>query len=675
MAAGPSRPSFRPRPIDLTKPLPIIKSSKDLRHEDDVVVNRALPTIATGVDPSEEEERHLQQALLASVFGNSDKPPDIPVPVVSVVEPPFYESNFELPERYIIFDRTDAELVQDGVEYDADYIDEEFARDSGIPIEFAEIGVDCLEKTQGTAEVLISYTNAKPRLVSRLPNLTATQRDKLYSHWHCRRQKHKRPFLRCYQSPPDPNDSDPAVAFRPRDREAGAKIAHRLNTYDNYRRVTILRDELVRLRRLLADIVEREQKKAQIVSIRLLQQRTKITSAAITQTDNIVRHIFTAESEPILLLPSNKSSASSAPPTAIVPCKWINIPDDISTENRRLVIEKTSKKSRRKSKPADKRNAKDFNSLEIHDRSISSLVPQISFDTFGFDEHGNRFLKLMRCFSGGFNNYGVSPYDHRVFAAASERNTVRAQPREPKAVTFPGPEVKFGRSIRRVCTGGKVGPRVVDPREIEQDILSGRETSDTEIAETRPSKARRVIRVRGRVGRGGRIFLDRVTFERERGVKAASYPASVGMGGVYTGGIPLDAAKRVSQEVSFGAMGEIARLSPTSVIGDDKKSFVNVDDNARLLVPPLKPIMEAADGIGIQPNVLNYWPRQRKGLHTQPRRNRGPPNFKIKTECCNTNTAHLQNNDGAGKQQAENLRRLPAYYPRNSYFVNDVSQV
>jgi len=50
------RPSFRPRPIDLNKPLPIVKTTKDLKHdEDNVAVARALPAMATGVDPTEEE--------------------------------------------------------------------------------------------------------------------------------------------------------------------------------------------------------------------------------------------------------------------------------------------------------------------------------------------------------------------------------------------------------------------------------------------------------------------------------------------------------------------------------------------------------------------------------------------------------------------------------------------
>jgi len=53
----------------LNKPLPIIKSSKDLRHEDNVLVSRTLTAMATGMDPAEEEERHLQQDLLASVMG------------------------------------------------------------------------------------------------------------------------------------------------------------------------------------------------------------------------------------------------------------------------------------------------------------------------------------------------------------------------------------------------------------------------------------------------------------------------------------------------------------------------------------------------------------------------------------------------------------------------------
>eukprot|EP00170_Pyropia_yezoensis_P001675 contig_7211_g1679 len=194
-----SRPSFRPRPIDLNKPLPIIKSSKDLRHEDDVLVSRTLPAMATGMDPAEEEERHLQQALLASVMGGGNgsgpagrtKSLEIPVPVVSVV-PGYDEAPFTQfvrpPSHYIVFDKNDEELERTTVEYDADFTDERFLADlsarapPGITADALERGMDALEKAQSRSTTLPPYGPPIRALLSPLISSDAARKE-LHRHW------------------------------------------------------------------------------------------------------------------------------------------------------------------------------------------------------------------------------------------------------------------------------------------------------------------------------------------------------------------------------------------------------------------------------------------------------------------------------------------------------------
>lgn len=668
-AAGPSRPSFRPRPIDLAKALPIIKSSKDLRHEDDVVVNRALPTIATGVDPSEEEERHLQQALLASVFGSSQKPPDIPVPVVTTVKPPVYNSKFTLPDHYVVFDRTDAECLLETIEYDADYKDDAFARETDTPINNIELGMDALEKAQAHAETLMDYSTASPHLVHNLPNLPDSKRKELYQHWHQRRTQHKRPFLRIFQSPPDPNNTDPSVAFRPRDREGGATIAHRMNTLENYRRATALRDELVMLQQLLANVIDREKLKASMLSLRLLHQRINVAELAGPNLDTIIRYVFPAESEPVIIVPTQRNQQeppNSSAPQATIPCRWLNLPENMKIDNVRLAVNKPVKKTRRRPKNSDKRMPRDTISVaDTAERASTSL--QQTVDTFGFDEYSNRFLKHMRCFSGGFSNYGVSPYDHRVFSAASERNTVRELPREPRAVNFPSSAVKFAHPVRRFRSGAKVRPRFITPNEIRQDIFST--SSPKTQSQIPPPKARPVIRVRGRVGRGGRVIFDRVSYERERGAKAASYPASVDMGGVYTAGIPLEEAKAVARQVPFGTMGNVELLAPPELDADALPDQYPMVDFAHQLAPPLKPMNEVAEGIGFGPDAINYWPRRdrRTNFHENEVPSDGVQSDVEMLDVVNDDkNVELVSN--------ENIRRLPAYAPRPDLITQHVPE-
>jgi len=246
-----SRPSFRPRPIDLNKPLPIIKSSKDLRHEDDVLVSRTLPAMATGMDPAEEEERHLQQALLASVMGGGGaaagkaKALEIPVPVVSVV-PGYDDAPFTQfvrpPSHYIVFDKNDEELERTTVEYDADFTDERFLTDlatrspPGISADTLERGMDALEKTQSRSPTLPPYGPPIRALLAPLIPFDAARKE-LHRHWVARRtERGGRSFLRLHQPPVSPGNTDRSVAFRRRDGAAGGggrTGRGRQNTYDN----------------------------------------------------------------------------------------------------------------------------------------------------------------------------------------------------------------------------------------------------------------------------------------------------------------------------------------------------------------------------------------------------------------------------------------------------------
>lgn len=631
-----SRPSFRPRPIDLTKPLPIIKSSKDLRNEDDVVVNRALPTIATGVDPAEEEERHLQQALLASVFGDASRATaDIPVPVVSRVSPPDMPGRpFSRPDAsYIMFDRSDADLEEACIEYDGDHIDEAFVKKAlsirpklAFDMDHLEKAMDAMEKIQGRSDTplnLLPYSAMRSILQELLPDHPEASRKDIYTHWQTRRTETGTPFLRMYQASPDPNNQNPAIAFRPRDRDGAAGSARRMNTYDNFKRATVLREELLTLRAMLASVAERELLKAQQLSVSLLSQRLSVTSESGARLESVTRAIFPGDAEPVITYGPGASQV-------VVPVRGLSLPPSIPVSNRRLSLaapERPTKKSRRRStaKASDRSRSRD---------TLSDRPPGV--DTFGYDEHGNRFLKHMRYFAGGFMNYGVSPYDHRVFSAASERNTVRDLPRSPRPVSFPGAQVHFGTKPDSRSLTAKLGTSVISATDVATDILGHS-----------LQRRRRSIRTRARVGRGGRIILDRVLFERERGVKAASYPASVEMGGVYTAGLPLDASSRVSAVVASGGLGEVEKLCP-SELGEDP-----IHVRAQPLIPPLKPVVQLAIGPNAT-DVTDYWPRRKRTGGK-----RGP-------------RERVDEWKAIQLLSEEERRHLPAYAPRESPLVSEL---
>uniref|UniRef100_A0A8C8DA03 Enhancer of polycomb homolog n=1 Tax=Oncorhynchus tshawytscha TaxID=74940 RepID=A0A8C8DA03_ONCTS len=76
-----SKLSFRARALDAAKPLPIYRN-KDLPDLNDCVsINRAVPQMPTGMEKEEESEHHLQRAISAqSVFREKKENMVIPVP-------------------------------------------------------------------------------------------------------------------------------------------------------------------------------------------------------------------------------------------------------------------------------------------------------------------------------------------------------------------------------------------------------------------------------------------------------------------------------------------------------------------------------------------------------------------------------------------------------------------
>lgn len=788
-----SRPSFRPRPIDLNKPLPIIKSSKDLRHEDDVLVSRTLPAMATGMDPAEEEERHLQQALLASVMGGGNgsgpagrtKSLEIPVPVVSVV-PGYDEAPFTQfvrpPSHYIVFDKNDEELERTTVEYDADFTDERFLADlsarapPGITADALERGMDALEKAQSRSTTLPPYGPPIRALLSPLISSDAARKE-LHRHWVARRiERGGRSFLRLHQPPVSPGNTDPSVAFRPRDGAAGGggrTCRGRQNTYENYKRAVLLQKELVQARSLVVSMLRRERLKAELASIDAFMARADLARSG-PRLAHYFRQLAAGEGDGVTLAePVIGASPTAAPDSSAtglvpgwdytlagsvtLPLSGLALPRELlagatfgppppaalavpppgmsagplavrrpkkpvrrrpgvggSTGGARArgahvtaaatAARKASaaaNASRRAAAAAEKAAGGDGGRRDGRDgvagrgggRSGSrgavgavtgaagglAAVRPHGLDAFLFDVEGQKFLRNMRYFAGGFINYGVSPYDHRVFAAASERNTVRDVPMAPAAVDLDArkigalavtplpedePDVDVDRDgdsdadaghniARRLSRGGKRGapstatyapaakrartrqwassgsspdspltaPSGLPSFATRNEAALGVDLSAAAAADTKRRRAAALVafaaaaaakglqadgtpvpfRGRGRLGRGGRLIFDRVVYEPERGVRAASYPASVAMGGAYTAGVPYHDAG--------------------TVLGDSYDWVHEPDAEVRALMAPLAPLTPAATVVGRTIDGADlYWPSRKHAVAMAARR-------------------------------------------------------
>jgi len=284
-----TRSSFRPRPIDMGKPLPIIRSSADIKNED-AVVSRALPEVSTGVEEAEMEERHLKQALMASIWNGGSKRPelDIPIPVFRELEPVVTKADdgtnssawFTMTPEYILTSRGDKLGADDGghegefpvIEYEADFEDERWMKSmqqksegkrelGNCTMDTVELLFDILERIQKSEKELLSLQKCEENQRWK-KSATEFIRHAIYHHWADRRHRRGKPFLRHFQEPPRPNNTDMSVAFRPRENEQTAsRERSRKNTYDNYRKLAILRDDMENLLDIINLVNQREQGK------------------------------------------------------------------------------------------------------------------------------------------------------------------------------------------------------------------------------------------------------------------------------------------------------------------------------------------------------------------------------------------------------------------------------
>ncbi|KAK9151102.1 hypothetical protein Syun_009411 [Stephania yunnanensis] len=252
-----SRLSFRPRPLDIHKKLPIVKSVKDFEDED-------TPTTA-----STTSTRNSQLLRLAAEADNEVQQVTIKKSVSEIPTPQFvvvdsyerdYSRTFSQPTSYLRGRGARAELGE-FVEYDLDNEDEDWLVDFNN--ERKIITPEKLENLLFKLEVLDHKTRERagvitPTLGSPIPVLLQLEAayealqslsvryaifQSVYNYWKAKRERWQKPVLRRLQAsmalrsfalgwkpPPPVNDTNPYNVFRPREK------AHRLHTRRMQRR-------------------------------------------------------------------------------------------------------------------------------------------------------------------------------------------------------------------------------------------------------------------------------------------------------------------------------------------------------------------------------------------------------------------------------------------------------
>eukprot|EP00011_Vannellida_sp_DIVA3-517-6-12_P010933 CAMPEP_0114611680 /NCGR_PEP_ID=MMETSP0168-20121206/4241_1 /TAXON_ID=95228 ORGANISM="Vannella sp., Strain DIVA3 517/6/12" /NCGR_SAMPLE_ID=MMETSP0168 /ASSEMBLY_ACC=CAM_ASM_000044 /LENGTH=619 /DNA_ID=CAMNT_0001822661 /DNA_START=344 /DNA_END=2200 /DNA_ORIENTATION=- len=119
--------SFRPRPIDVDKPMPVLRKN----IEDDLTSRPLVAVVATGMESHEENESHIKQAIEEAARKKTRIQANIPTPTCRIVE--YYEEmhpdDFNPGEEFIVY-QPEVNIFEEvdvgSVEYDLDLEDVAF---------------------------------------------------------------------------------------------------------------------------------------------------------------------------------------------------------------------------------------------------------------------------------------------------------------------------------------------------------------------------------------------------------------------------------------------------------------------------------------------------------------------------------------------------------------------
>ncbi|KAJ8549819.1 hypothetical protein K7X08_033526 [Anisodus acutangulus] len=283
-----SRLSFRPRPLDIHKKLPILKSIKDFEDDDSQTNTRNL-ILRLAAEATENEVPQTSSKKLA---------PEIPIPEYVIVDTyeRDYSRTFAQPTSYIHARGARAEIGE-FVEYDLDNEDEdwlqEFNRERKVlaaeKLETILYKLEVLDhKARERAGVIVNTLGSPvPVLLSFDAAVEALQSlsikygvfQSIYNYWKGKRERWQKPSLRRLQPPPPVNDTNPYNVFRPREkahRLHTRRMQRRENNTQSFEKLRQVRRNLDQAKIILEALIMREEKKREVIESEIVLQRLQM---------------------------------------------------------------------------------------------------------------------------------------------------------------------------------------------------------------------------------------------------------------------------------------------------------------------------------------------------------------------------------------------------------------
>ncbi|KDP44691.1 hypothetical protein JCGZ_01191 [Jatropha curcas] len=286
-----SRLSFRPRPLDIHKKLPIVKSVKDFEEDDTPTSTRNSQLLRIASIEVDNEVHHIPSKKLA---------PEIPTPQFVIVDTyeRDYSRTFSQPTSYLRARGARAEIGE-FVEYDLDNEDEDWLQDFNkerknlSPERFESLlfklevldhkareRAGVITPTLGSPiPVLLQYDSAIEAMQAQVQSTRYAVFQSVYNYWKEKRERWQKPILRRLQPPPPVNDTNPYNVFRPREkahRLHTRRMQRRENNVQSFEKLRQVRRNLDQAKTILEALIKREEKKREAMESEVSLQRIQM---------------------------------------------------------------------------------------------------------------------------------------------------------------------------------------------------------------------------------------------------------------------------------------------------------------------------------------------------------------------------------------------------------------
>lgn len=261
-----SKLSFRARALDASKPMPVYNAEELPDLPDFAAINRAVPQMPTGMEKEEESEHHLQRALSAQqVYGTAERLV-IPVPEIETNETDYeslYKSDFKMPKQYIHIQAFG--MDQEIPDYDMDSDDEQWLKLQVKKMEITPIQFEEMmdRLEKGSGQQVVTLQEAKLLLKEDDDLIIA-----VYDYWLNKRLKTQHTLIPQVKTEKRDGSTtnNPYVAFRRRTEKMQTR-KNRKNDEASYEKMLKLRRDLSKAVTILEMIKRREKAKKELLKL------------------------------------------------------------------------------------------------------------------------------------------------------------------------------------------------------------------------------------------------------------------------------------------------------------------------------------------------------------------------------------------------------------------------